>query len=55
MAAPFRSYADRTLTEVLTDLTEDAELRAALSSHYGDYSLAPGRTSFGIHAMLIRH
>ncbi|WP_298562359.1 phytoene desaturase family protein [Streptomyces luteogriseus] len=55
MAAPFRSYADRTVTEVLTDLTDDAELRAVLSGHYGDYSLAPGRASFGMHAMLIRH
>ncbi|MFI6851551.1 hypothetical protein [Streptomyces sp. NPDC050416] len=35
--------------------TDDAELRAVLSGHYGDHSLAPGRASFGMHAMLIRH
>ncbi|MFD5234131.1 hypothetical protein ACFWJ5_37555 [Streptomyces qaidamensis] len=36
-------------------LADDAELRAVLSRHYGDYSLAPGRASFGMHAMLVRH
>ncbi|MFD5164396.1 hypothetical protein ACFWMJ_41245 [Streptomyces hawaiiensis] len=41
--APFRSYADRTVTEVLTDLTDHKQISAVLSGHYGDYK-PPART-----------
>ncbi|MGY1496812.1 phytoene desaturase family protein [Streptomyces sp. QTS52] len=55
LCGPFRSFSDRTVTEVLSELTDDEELRAVLCGHYGDYCMDPGRASFGMHAMLIRH
>ncbi|MEX3755781.1 NAD(P)/FAD-dependent oxidoreductase [Mycobacteroides abscessus] len=55
MCAPFRTYSDRTVSEVLSELTQSETLKTVLAGHYGDYSLAPGRASFAVHAMLIRH
>ncbi|WP_329557326.1 phytoene desaturase family protein [Streptomyces sp. NBC_00696] len=55
MCAPFRAFSDRTATDVVSELTDNEELKTVLCGHYGDYSLTPGRASFGIHAMLIRH
>ncbi|MDO0916646.1 NAD(P)/FAD-dependent oxidoreductase [Streptomyces sp. DT2A-34] len=55
MCAPFRSFSDRTVTEVLAELTDDEELKTVLCGHFGDYSMTPGRVSFAMHAMLIRH
>lgn len=55
LCAPFLEYADRTVTEVLAELTSDQELVAVLCGHFGDYSLEPWRASFAMHAMLIRH
>ncbi|MFG2732346.1 phytoene desaturase family protein [Streptomyces canus] len=55
LCGPFRGFSDRTVTEVLSELTGDEELRAVLCGHFGDYCLNPGRASFGMHAMLIRH
>jgi all-trans-retinol 13,14-reductase len=55
MCEPFRGFSDRTVSEVLSELTGNAELRAVLCGHFGDYCLSPGRTSFAMHAMLIRH
>ena len=55
MCEPFRAFSDRTVSEVLGDLTANTELRAVLCGHFGDYCLAPARTSFAMHAMLIRH
>ena len=55
MCEPFRAFSDRTVSDVLGDLTANAELKAVLCGHFGDYCLAPGRASFAMHAMLIRH
>jgi all-trans-retinol 13,14-reductase len=55
MCEPFRTVSDRTVSEVLGELTTDAELKAVLCGHFGDYCLAPGQASFAMHAMLIRH
>ncbi|WP_338889408.1 NAD(P)/FAD-dependent oxidoreductase [Rhodococcus sovatensis] len=55
MCGPFREYSDRTVIEVLSELTDDSELIAVLCGHCGDYSLSPGDASFAVHAMLIRH
>jgi all-trans-retinol 13,14-reductase len=55
MCEPFRAFSDRTVSEVLSELTDNSELKTVLCGHYGDYSLNPGRASFAIHAMLIRH
>jgi all-trans-retinol 13,14-reductase len=55
MCEPFRAFSDRTVSDVLDDLTANTELRAVLCGHFGDYCLAPGQASFAMHAMLIRH
>jgi all-trans-retinol 13,14-reductase len=55
MCEPFRAFSDRTVSDVLDELTANAELKAVLCGHFGDYCLAPGRASFAMHAMLIRH
>nr|WP_218681706.1 NAD(P)/FAD-dependent oxidoreductase [Rhodococcus qingshengii] len=55
MCAEFRRHSDRTVAEVLAELTDNTELAAVLTGHYGDYSLSPAEASFGVHAMLIRH
>ena len=55
MCEPFRAYSDRTVSEVLSELTDSETLKTVLAGHCGDYSLAPGRASFAVHAMLIRH
>lgn len=55
MCGAFREYSDRTVIDVLSELTEDTELIAVLCGHCGDYSLSPGDASFAVHAMLIRH
>ncbi|MEU5259803.1 NAD(P)/FAD-dependent oxidoreductase [Amycolatopsis sp. NPDC021455] len=55
MCEPFLDHADRTVTEVLSELTDDQDLIAVLCGHFGDYSLEPWRASFAMHAMLIRH
>lgn len=55
MCEPFRDYSDRTVSDVLSELTASEALKTVLAGHFGDYSLAPGRASFAVHAMLIRH
>lgn len=55
LCEPFRSFSDRTVSEVLSELTDSETLKTVLAGHCGDYSLAPGRASFAVHAMLIRH
>ena len=55
MSGRYREYSDRTVLDVLRELTANQELIAVLCGHYGDYSMTPGRASFGMHAMLIRH
>ena len=55
MCKPFRAFSDRTVSQVLSELTDNETLKTVLAGHCGDYSLAPGRASFAVHAMLIRH
>ncbi|MBF6451072.1 NAD(P)/FAD-dependent oxidoreductase [Nocardia elegans] len=55
MCGAFRAFSDRTVLEVLAELTDNAELTTVLCGHCGDYSLSPGQASFAVHAMLIRH
>jgi len=55
VAEPFHTYSDRTTLEVLRGLTANEELISVLTGHFGDVSLTRDRSSFAIHAMLIRH
>lgn len=51
----FLSIAGRTTYEVLSGLTKNEELIKVLTAQYGDYGLPPKRSSFGMHAMLVKH
>ncbi len=55
MRSPFLRYARRTTKEVLDELTDNIELKGALTGQFGDYGLPPGQSSFGMHALLTRH
>ncbi len=47
--------ANRTTYEVLSELTSNQELIAVLTGQFGDYGLAPHRSSFMMHAVLAKH
>ena len=55
MRKPYRKYSDKTTYEVLRSLTVNNELIKVLSGQYGDYGLAPKRSSFVMHAAVARH
>ncbi len=46
---------DRTTWEVLSELTDDAELIAVLTGQWGDMGLPPKRSSFVVQALIARH
>jgi all-trans-retinol 13,14-reductase len=51
----FLRHSDRTLGEVLQELTANATLRAVLAAQFGDHGLPPAKASFAIHAMIFNH
>jgi all-trans-retinol 13,14-reductase len=51
----FLRHSDRTLGEVLDDLTNDPILKAVLAAQFGDHGLPPAHASFAIHAMIFNH
>jgi phytoene dehydrogenase-like protein len=55
MRRPFYKFSDRTTFEVLTSLTSNEELIKVLTGQYGDYGLTPKKSSFTMHASLVRH
>ena len=55
MRRPYMRWARRTTREVLEELTSDQELIGVLTGQWGDYGLPPGRSSFAIHAQVVRH
>jgi all-trans-retinol 13,14-reductase len=52
---PFYKYSDRTTYEVLRSLTDNEELIKVLSGQYGDYGVPPKKSSFIMHASVVRH
>ncbi|MEL6185747.1 MAG: FAD-dependent oxidoreductase, partial [Myxococcota bacterium] len=48
-------HARRTVHEVLSELTDDARLRAVLCGQFGDYGLPPQQASFSMHAAVVNH
>lgn len=52
---PFLRYARRTTGDVLGELTRNRELRAVLTSQWGDYGLPPAQSSFAMHAGIAHH
>jgi all-trans-retinol 13,14-reductase len=55
MRAPFLRWAGRTTADVLGEITGDRELTGVLTAQWADYGLPPGRSSFGVHAMIVSH
>ena len=48
-------YLQTTTAEVLESLTDDHRLRAVLSAQWGYYGATPARSSFAMHALMVRH
>lgn len=55
MRSPFLRRTDRTTASVLNDLGCSQELAGVLTGQWGDYGLPPGRSSFGVHALIAEH
>ncbi len=49
------NYWSRTTAEVLDELTRDERLKSVLTAQWGAYGIPPSRSSFGLHALVIRH
>jgi all-trans-retinol 13,14-reductase len=48
-------YSDRTLGQVLDEVTDNPTLKAVLAAQFGDHGLPPAKASFVIHAMIFNH
>ena len=55
MQRPFLQLAKRTTLDVLKTATTDPLLIGVLTGQWGDYGLPPSQSSFGMHAILVRH
>ena len=55
LSRKFHSYSDRTVSEVLSSLTQNEKLKSVLCTQWGDYGLPPNEASFVIHAMVANH
>ena len=51
----FRKYASKTLAEVVNSLTDNEDLRAAMTYCWDDYGCEPSRASFIVHAVVVKH
>ncbi|MEQ9364409.1 MAG: NAD(P)/FAD-dependent oxidoreductase [Leptospirales bacterium] len=50
-----KKFFCRTTVDVLSEITSDKKLIAVLTGQWGDYGLPPGKSSFGMHAMVAHH
>ncbi len=55
MRKNYLKYSDTTTYEVLKTLTDNEELIKVLAGQYGDYGVTPKKSSFAIHAAVVRH
>jgi all-trans-retinol 13,14-reductase len=55
MRKAFYEFSDKTTYEVLKSLTDNEELIKVLSGQYGDYGATPKKSSFAMHASVVRH
>ncbi len=46
---------NKTTKEILSEITQNKKLIAVLTGQFGDYGLAPEKSSFMMHAMLAKH
>jgi all-trans-retinol 13,14-reductase len=50
-----REYMNATTADVLASLTSNPQLRAVLAAQWGYYGATPARSSFAMHALMVRH
>jgi all-trans-retinol 13,14-reductase len=55
MRRRFLQHSRRTTESVLREIGTSPRLGAVLTGQWGDYGLPPSRSSFGMHAILVRH
>jgi all-trans-retinol 13,14-reductase len=55
MRVPYMRWARHTTREVLESFTGNRELIGVLTAQWGDYGLAPGKSSFAAHATIAEH
>src|SRR5260221_2933107 len=55
MRRRFLRHARRTTADVLREIGASPRLGAVLTGQWGDYGLPPSASSFGMHALLVRH
>jgi len=55
MKSPFLKFSSKTTLETMREITDNEELIKVLVGQYGDYGLPPSKSSFAMHAMLVRH
>ena len=55
MTRKFFQLADRTTYDVLSELTDNEEMIGVLTGQWGDHGLPPKRSSFAMHALVVRH
>jgi all-trans-retinol 13,14-reductase len=55
MRRRFLRHSERTLGEVLDEVTGNPTLKAVLAAQFGDHGLPPSEASFVIHAMIFNH
>jgi all-trans-retinol 13,14-reductase len=55
MRRPYLKYSRMITYDVLRGLTKNEELIKVLTGQYGDYGLTPEKSSFAMHASLVRH
>ena len=54
-AAAARPHLTATTSEVLSSIIDDHRLRAVLAAQWGYYGATPDRSSFAMHALMVRH
>lgn len=50
-----KPYLERTTESVINELTQDEKLRALLTAQWGYYGVPPHRSSFAMHALVVKH
>ena len=55
MTRKFFHFSDRTTYEVLSELTDNKDLIGVLTGQWGDHGLPPKKSSFAMHALVVRH
>jgi all-trans-retinol 13,14-reductase len=52
---PMQPFVERTVLQVMDELTDNAELKTVWCANYGDYCNSPAEASFAVHALVLHH